>query len=250
MDKKNLEKKWSEQAMNMKAFHMKELYERGGIWNELLKESLSECSGKKALDVGCGTGFLAILLAKIGWFVTAIDTNLEMLEAGKVAANELGLSDKIEFLTKDAHQSGFSDNSFDAVVSRHAFWLFLEPKKIYGEWKRLLKPYGTALNMDANWYFPLWNDEAAKKFRADEAELIKLYGEFKDYYHDSEMMSYMAKLPLAYRKRPEWDIGICRELGFKDIEVKRLSEDKYWNCFYAKRYSTMPTFLIKMRKGE
>ena len=106
-----------------------------------------------------------------------------------------------------------SDNAFDAVVSRYAFWLFNNPKKVYAQWYRILKS-----------------------------------GRFQDYYHDTDMMDELKKLPLSYVKRPEWDLEICRETGFKNIETETLSQEKYWNSFMARRYRTMPTFIIKAQK--
>ena|GEM_PF-2468398 len=126
---------------------------------------------------------------------------------------ELGFSNKITFMLKDTELVDFSDNAFDAVVSRYAFWLFNNPKKVYAQWYRILKS-----------------------------------GRFQDYYHDTDMMDELKKLPLSYVKRPEWDLEICRETGFKNIETETLSQEKYWNSFMARRYRTMPTFIIKAQK--
>ena len=142
----------------------------------------------------------------------------------------------------------FSDNAFDAVVSRYAFWLFNNPKKVYAQWYRILKSGGCMLDLDANWLFPFWGEEQAKLFQSDENILTKLYGRFQDYYHDTDMMDELKKLPLSYVKRPEWDLEICRETGFKNIETETLSQEKYWNSFMARRYRTMPTFIIKAQK--
>lgn len=184
MDIKDLMKRWSEQAENMRMFHMQELKENGSEWKKLLQENLKDCKGKKVLDAGCGTGFLAILLAQDGWEVTAIDSSEAMLEEGKKTAKELGVSDKITFLLKDTHSTDFPEHLFDAVVSRHASWLFTSPETVYKEWKRILKPEGIMLNIDANWLKPIWNADESEKFKSYEAELVKQYGEFRDYYHD------------------------------------------------------------------
>ena len=59
---------------------------------------------------------------------------------------------------------------------------------------------------------------------------------------------FNVKLPLSYIKRPEWDLEICRETGFMNIETETLSQEKYWNPFMALRYRTMPTFIVKAQK--
>lgn len=44
-----------------------------------------------AIDAGCGTGFLALLLAKLGLGVTAVDISRNMLAAAQRHAREMGL---------------------------------------------------------------------------------------------------------------------------------------------------------------
>ena len=80
-------------------------------------------------------------------------------------------------------------------------------------WARLLRHGGVLLNMDANWLLPLWENEAAAQFRTDEAELVRRYGPFQDYYHDRDMMDMLRRVPLAFQERPAWDEALCRKLG-------------------------------------
>lgn len=239
--------KWSEQAENMRIFHMQELKDTGYEWKKLLQDHLKEGNDRKILDVGCGTGFFALLLAQDGWKVTAIDSSEAMLDEGKKAAEELGLSDRIMFLMKDAHSTNFPEHSFDAVVSRNASWLFTDPEKAYREWKRILKVDGMMLNIDANWMKPLWNAETFQEFKKDEAELIKRYGDFKDYYHDKEMMNALKKFPLSSVNRPGWDEKMLQEIGFTEIRIHFLSKNKYLDSFQAKRCRTIPIFLIQAK---
>lgn len=241
------EKIWSEDAGKMKAFLMQELKETGPAWEDLIKHCLESQQGK-VLDVGCGTGFVSLLLAQIGFEVIAIDNNAAMLEKAEKISEELGFSDKITFTLKDADSAEFGENSFDAIVSRHAFWLFSNPKKVYSQWYRSLKPGGCILNLDANWLFPFWGEKEARRFQSDEDILIKEYGAFQDYYHDTEMMNELKNLPLSYTRRPEWDVEICKEIGFTDIVTQTLPQEGYWNPFMALRYRAMPTFFVKAKK--
>lgn len=48
--------------------------------------------GDAVLDLGCGTGMLAIAFARLGMAVTAMDPEPEMLAAAGLAANEAGVS--------------------------------------------------------------------------------------------------------------------------------------------------------------
>lgn len=242
------EERWAEQAQQMRDFHLRELHETGPAWEQLLKEHLAETPGKNVLDVGCGTGFLAILLARSGWSVTAVDSSPSMLTQAKMTAGQLGLSQQITFLERSAEDMGLPDGMFDAVVSRHASWLFSEPEKAYREWQRLLKPEGVLLNLDANWLLLFWENEAAQHFSSDEQKLIAQYGAFQDNYHDPVAMEILKQLPLAFQKRPEWDEALCKAMGFHPVEITFLMATGYRNPFLALRYRAMPTFALKAVK--
>lgn len=238
---------WSRQAEAMGEFHRQELRETGPAWETLLLHGLKNAPGNRVLDAGCGTGFLALLLARNGWYVTAIDASTAMIEQGLRMAKEMGLTEFVTFQVGDVQTIDLPDNTFDAVVSRHASWLFQDPENAYRTWVRLLRPGGILLNMDANWLLPLWESEATAQFWADEAELVRRYGPFQDFYHDRDMMDTLRCVPLAFQERPAWDEALCRELGL-GVESDFLPGEPYWNSFLALRYRTMPTFMLRAQK--
>ena len=106
------------------------------------------------------------------------------------------------------------------------------------------------LNIDANWLKPIWNADEFEKFKSYEAKLVKQYGEFKDYYHDEQMINILKKFPLAYINRPEWDEKMLKKIGFKEIASRLLSKGKYMDAFQAARYKTIPMFMIKAKNIE
>jgi SAM-dependent methyltransferase len=67
------------------------------------------------LDVGTGTGRAALLMARGGARVTAVDPSEEMLAIARRRAAEESLS--IRFAVGDAHRLEFADRSFDIVIS-------------------------------------------------------------------------------------------------------------------------------------
>jgi ubiquinone/menaquinone biosynthesis C-methylase UbiE len=107
-------------------------------WKVLLKEKLGEV--EKILDAGAGTGFLSILLAKMGYNVVGVDISEKMLERAKEKAEENAV--KVDFRIGDAQSLPFKDEFFDAIVNRAVLWTLPDPENAIREWKRLLKPEG------------------------------------------------------------------------------------------------------------
>ena len=71
-------------------------------------------SGRTVLDVGTGTGRIAMFLAQAGAAVTGVDASEEMLKVGRERAAEQHAD--VHFVAGDAHALTFPDRSFDVVV--------------------------------------------------------------------------------------------------------------------------------------
>ncbi len=80
----------------------------------VLANMIGRIHERTILDVGTGTGRAALMLARGGARVTAIDASEEMLEVARQRAAEQMV--KVHFLRGDAHNLDFKDRSFDVVV--------------------------------------------------------------------------------------------------------------------------------------
>ena len=71
-----------------------------------------------ALDLGCGTGVLAVCLARLGLHVTLLDSSPAMLDFANRAAREAGVTENIEHKHGDAAQlaASFRAGSFDVIL--------------------------------------------------------------------------------------------------------------------------------------
>src|SRR2546427_12486628 len=71
-----------------------------------------------ALDLGCGTGAIAVRLARLGLHVTLLDASVPMLDFAKRAAREAGVTETIALKHGDAAQFAnlFHAGSFDVIV--------------------------------------------------------------------------------------------------------------------------------------
>jgi ubiquinone/menaquinone biosynthesis C-methylase UbiE len=117
-------------------------------WLELLR-TWSGSEPLDALDVGCGTGFLALLLAHLGHRVAGVDVAEEMLRLAREKAAAAGRA--IAFRPADAERLPFEDASFDLIVERHVIWTLPDPHGALAEWGRVLRPGGRLVLIEGAW---------------------------------------------------------------------------------------------------
>lgn len=105
----------------------------------------------RVLDVGTGAGSLSLLLASLGYQVTACDAVERMLQFAATNAERAGL--QVELHRALADDLPFDDGAFDAVTSKLVLWTLLEPERAVTEWMRVTGPGGRILAIDG-WNVP------------------------------------------------------------------------------------------------
>ncbi|HZT92800.1 MAG TPA: class I SAM-dependent methyltransferase [Gaiellaceae bacterium] len=83
--------------------------------HQAVAEKLAPSPGERVLDVGCGTGGVAELLAATGADVVGVDLAPALVETAKRRAQERGL--EIEYVVGDCEDLPFADREFDGVGS-------------------------------------------------------------------------------------------------------------------------------------
>lgn len=106
---------------------------------------------KTALDVGCGTGRIAISLASEGIRVTAIDISEEILSAARKKAKEFNVTDEITFKIGDAENLKFPQSSFDAIISVEVLQHIKEPQRVIRNFLMIAKSYCIITVPDRNY---------------------------------------------------------------------------------------------------
>ena len=97
-------------------------------------------AGQRVLDVGCGTGVVAITAARRGTEVTGLDLTPELL--GRAKENAAMMRSQITWVEGDAEALQFADATFDVVLSQFGHMFAPRPAVAIKEMLRVLKPGG------------------------------------------------------------------------------------------------------------
>ncbi|TRO57284.1 class I SAM-dependent methyltransferase [Candidatus Bathyarchaeota archaeon] len=106
----------------------------------------------QVLEIGCGTGTLAISCAKKGASVVAFDISRQMLAIAERKVREHNLIEKIQLKEMGAieMEKAFNENTFDRIVSTLVFSELYdyEQKYVLNQAYRVLRPNGLIIIAD------------------------------------------------------------------------------------------------------
>ena len=97
-------------------------------------------SGQRVLDVGCGTGVVAITAAQKGADATALDLTPELLTRARENAALAGAA--VSWKEGDVEALPFEESSFDVVLSQFGHMFAPRAEVATREMLRVLKPAG------------------------------------------------------------------------------------------------------------
>ncbi|WAZ20692.1 class I SAM-dependent methyltransferase [Streptomyces cinnabarinus] len=117
-----------------------------GAWAARLRDWLP---GRPSdiLDLGCGTGSMALLAAEQGHRVTGVDSSPAMvgLARAKLAGRDAA------FLVGDATSPPVGEQRYDVLLVRHVLWALPDPGRVLRQWRGLLRPGGRLVLVEGVW---------------------------------------------------------------------------------------------------
>ncbi len=178
------------------------------LWSDELEKLIAGNGAGTVLDVGTGTGFLAMLAAGLGYETSGVDISGEMLAIGKKKAGLRHL--QIRYEQCPCEKLIFEDNSFDAVINCRVMWTLPDPESAVKEWMRVLKPGGRIISF---------------------MRMMTMTGG-----HIEEMYGKAIDLPLLAGDRASYT-DVYRKAGLQDIRVIELpqamssADMPHWTAF-------------------
>lgn len=163
-----------------------------------IKNTFSLSDGVRILDIGTGSGCIAVSLAKLlsNVTVTAIDISSEALDLARMNSEKNGIQEKITFLRSDVFTHRFDEPKYHCIVSN--------PPYISNEEYELLPP-------DVKEYEP-------RTALADESDGLMFYGEIARKAESILVDNGFVAVEHAYDQSERVQI-IFREFGFKNIST-------------------------------
>lgn len=182
------------------------------VWEQVWRQALSVVSGggpHDVLDVGTGSGNVAMAVARLGHRVTGIDLAEGMLETARAKLVEERPGERagdgdVRFLLGDAVAPSFPACSFDAIVSRYVLWTLRDAAAALSAWHRLLRPGGVVAAVDSAW-FPEDTEVGDGLDGARRDDFIAAYGS-----------GALAELSLASGRQAEV-VEALRAAGFDEV---------------------------------
>lgn len=108
-------------------------------------------SGARVLEIGVGSGRIALPVAAAGTVVTGIDISDGMLQTARERARQAGVP--LDLIKADAQALPFADATFDAALAVHVLHLLPDWRKALAELVRVVR-VGGAIIQGTDWRDP------------------------------------------------------------------------------------------------
>lgn len=124
---------------------------QANYWRRFAASRCGLRPGGCGLDVACGTGLLALELARLagsGGRVVGVDFCAEMLDRAWNNAEGASSGDGVRFMPGDAADLPFADGVFDCATIGFALRVMPDIGRTISEMIRVVKPGGRVVNLD------------------------------------------------------------------------------------------------------
>jgi SAM-dependent methyltransferase len=167
----------------------------------------------RVLDVGAGTGSLSLLLAHLGYQVTALDLSPKMLEHLRLRAADEGLDIQIV----EGRADSPPQLAFDAVVERLLLWTLPHPETTVRAWRRVAAG-GCLVCFEGIW----GADDKIEALRGRGRRYLHRLLRRPPEHHGSYDHSTADQLPFSHGMSPNSIVEVVEAAGWRSVRLERL----------------------------
>ena len=182
------------------------------LWKKDLLNMMSPSSGKKLIDVACGTGDIAkLFLNSVNEksFVTCVDPSKGMIKKGREKLKEFK---NLKWVTAQAENLPIAKNSFDFYTISFGLRNTKDLNKALSEAYRVLKPGGRYLCLEFS------------KIQNSSLNLI-----YKNY---SKLIPSIGKIIVGEKKPYEYLVESIKNFVNQDELIDLMKENHFEKCMY------------------
>ncbi len=189
-----------------------------GFWRSRAVTRLQPVPGGKYLDVGCGTGDIAleILRRAPGSKVIGIDPSQGMLVQGQNKVSSAGLADSISLIPGDVLDLEFEDNSFEGAITAFCIRNVTNRKLALREMSRVIRSGGRIVVLELTHPTGRIMEPLFKIYsRVAIPILTKIMSSVSAYRY---LTDSMVDFP-----RPDLILALMREAGFVECRYRHMT---------------------------
>jgi SAM-dependent methyltransferase len=173
-------------------------------------QRLGDLEGKTVLDLGCGTGWFSVILAKRGAQVEGVDISGEAIRIAREMARVNDVEDRVRFRVGSAYDLEHPDNHFDMVAGQAILHHLRDKAAVAAAIHRVLKPGARAVFFEAfgnsrflgrlRLVLPLPVNEVDRTHWTEQLtyqDLAAFHGRFSIHYREFQLLSRLDRLVRA-----------------------------------------------------
>lgn len=189
------------------------------LWKDAMMDWLAPRAGQKLLDVAGGTGDISFRFLKRAGYghATVLDLTESMLVEGRKRAEAEAMADQLDWVTGDAMQLPFADNTFDVYTISFGIRNVTRPQEALNEAYRVLRPGGRLMVLE---FSQLPNPAMQRAYDLYSFNVIPRMGQA--IAGDRDSYQYLVE---SIRNFPDQDtfLHMVRTAGFEQAKYRNLS---------------------------
>jgi ubiquinone/menaquinone biosynthesis C-methylase UbiE len=174
-----------------------------------LLETIAPRSGEKALDIGCGPGFVTEELARAVGPTGAVQAMDNSESSVMMTQRRCAESANVQVQLAEATQLPYADGQFDLAVSTQVYEFIPDVQLALAELHRVLRPGGRAAIIDTDWQTILWHTTHPDRM----ARILKVWDE-----HLAHPVLPRTLGPLLYKAG--FSVLQCKVIPYLDVTYK------------------------------